>query len=102
MARVARRQGLAACPLIPGCRATASGTCTALVEGYPLPWLTAQQNDPLIFKGALLKDCAQWALVSMSVLYLGWSRIARDGASTLPGRFPSGAGRDGGVVGAGR
>ena len=69
--------------MIPGCRATASGTCTALVEGYPLRWLTAQQNDPLIFKGALLKDCVQWALVSMSVLYLGWSRIASDGTSAL-------------------
>jgi hypothetical protein len=31
---------------------------------------------PLIFKGALLKDCAQWTLVSMSVLYLGWFWLA--------------------------
>ena len=49
-----------------------SGACSALAEGYPLRWLTARQNQPLIVKGALLKDCAQWVLVSMSVLYLGW------------------------------
>jgi hypothetical protein len=65
--------------MIPGCRATASDTCTALFEGYPLPWLTADQNDPLIFKMALFKDCVQWTLVSMSVLYLGWSLHADDG-----------------------
>jgi hypothetical protein len=69
--------------LIPGCRATASGTCGALAEGYPLHWLTADRNDPVIFEGALLKDCVQWALVSMSVLYLGWSCTASDGASSL-------------------
>ncbi len=44
----------------------------ALAEGYPLRWLTAHQNEPVISKGALLKDCAQWALGGMSVLYLGW------------------------------
>lgn len=57
---------------IPGCRPAASGACSALAEGYPLRWLTAYRNDPVIFKGALLKDCAQWALTSMSVLYLVW------------------------------
>ena len=57
---------------IPGCRPAASDACTALVEGYPLRWLTADQNVPLIFKAALFKDCVQWALVSTSVLYLGW------------------------------
>jgi hypothetical protein len=57
---------------IPGCRPAASGACSALAEGYPLRWLTAHQNVPSIFKGALLKDCAQWVLVSTSVLYLGW------------------------------
>lgn len=57
---------------IPGCRPAASGACHALAEGYPLRWLTANQDMPLIFKGALLKDFAQWALASMSVLYLGW------------------------------
>ena len=57
---------------VPGCRPAASGACMALAEGYPLRWLTAHQNEPVISKGALLKDCAQWALASMSVLYLGW------------------------------
>ena len=59
--------------MIPGCQATASDTCSALAEGYPLHWLTADQNEPLILTGALLKDCVQWGLASMSVLYLGWS-----------------------------
>jgi hypothetical protein len=27
---------------------------------------------PVISKGALVKDCVQWALISTSVLYLGW------------------------------
>jgi hypothetical protein len=57
---------------ITGCRPAGSGACVHLVEGYPLRWLTADQNVPLISKGALLKDCAQWALASTSVLYLGW------------------------------
>jgi hypothetical protein len=73
--------------LIPGCRATASDTCGALAEGYPLHWLTADHNDPVIFKGALLKDCTQWALVSMSVLYLGWSWTAGDTCNASPGRL---------------
>jgi hypothetical protein len=57
---------------IPGCRPAASDACTALAEGYPLRWLTAHQNVPLIFLRALLKGCVQWALASTSVLYLGW------------------------------
>lgn len=57
---------------IPGCKPAASGACSAWAEGYPLRWLTAYQNHPVIFKGALLKDCAQWALASTSVLYLAW------------------------------
>jgi len=57
---------------IPGCRPAGSGACTALAEGYPLRWLTAYQNEPVIFKGALLKDFAQWAVACVSVLYLAW------------------------------
>ena len=64
---------------LPGCRPAASDACSALVEGYPLRWLTAHQNEPLIFKGALLKDCVQWALVSTSVLYLGWLWLTAPG-----------------------
>jgi hypothetical protein len=59
---------------IPGCRPAASDACTALAEGYPLRWLTARQSEPVISKGALLKDCAQWALASTSVQYLAWLR----------------------------
>lgn len=64
---------------IPGCRTAASSACTALAEGYPLRWLTAYQNNPLISKGALLKDCAQWALASTLVLYLAWLWLTAPG-----------------------
>jgi hypothetical protein len=60
---------------IQGCRPAASDACSALAEGYPLRWLTARQNAPVILKGALLKDCAQWALASTSILYLAWLRL---------------------------
>lgn len=56
----------------PGCEPAAFHACGALVEGYPLRWLTAYQDVPVISKGALVKDCVQWVLVSTSVLYLGW------------------------------
>ena len=55
-----------------GCRATGSDSCTALAEGYPLSWLTARQDMPVIDKLALLRDFAQWALASTSLLYLVW------------------------------
>lgn len=60
----------------PGCRPAASSACITLTEGYPLHWLTAHQNEPVIFKGALLKDCAQWALACTSALYLAWLWLA--------------------------
>jgi hypothetical protein len=63
---------------IAGCQATASNPCTALFDGYPLPWLTTDKFSPVIFKGALLKDCVQWSLVSISVLYLCWPATAGD------------------------
>ena len=56
----------------PGCGPAAFHACGALAEGYPLRWLTSYQDAPVISKGALAKDCVQWALVSTSVLYLGW------------------------------
>jgi hypothetical protein len=68
--------------LIAGCRPAASGACTPLAEGYPLRWLTSHHNDPLISKGALLRDCAQWALACTSVLYLAWHWL------TAPGGLP--------------
>jgi len=59
-----------------GCHPAASPGCSALSEGYPLRWLTADQNVPVISKRALLRDFAQWTVVSGSVLYLGWLPVA--------------------------
>jgi len=67
---------------VQGCRPAASSACIALAQGYPLRWLTAHQAMPVIYKGALLKDFAQWALVSTSVLYLAWLWL------TAPARRP--------------
>jgi len=67
---------------IAGCRPAGADACTALVEGYPLRWLTAYQNVPVVSKGALFKDWAQWTLASMSVLYLAWPQ--RTAAAGLP------------------
>jgi hypothetical protein len=55
-----------------GCGPAGSAGCVGLVEGYPLRWLTASQNVPMIAKAALFRDCAQWALAATSVLYLAW------------------------------
>lgn len=63
---------------IAGCHPAASDACTALARGYPLRWLTADQNVPLISTDALIKDCLQWALFSMSVLYPVWNWAASD------------------------
>jgi len=63
---------------ITGCHPAASDACTALARGYPLRWLTADQNVPLISPDALIRDCVQWALLSMSVLYLGWRWTVSD------------------------
>ena len=65
---------------IPGCSPASSDACVTLAEGYPLYWLTAVQNAPVIDKGALFKDGVQWTLVSCSVLYVVWlwSRLRRE------------------------
>lgn len=60
---------------IPGCGpASASlahlpGRCIGLAQGYPLRFLFGYQGVPEIDKLALIKDWAQWSLVSGSVLY---------------------------------
>ena len=60
---------------VPGCGpATASlahlpGRCIGLAQGYPLRFLFGHQGVPEIDKVALIKDWAQWSLVSGSVLY---------------------------------
>jgi hypothetical protein len=67
---------------IPGCRPATSAACVAYSEGYPLRWLSAVQNTPVIDKGALLKDFAQWTLLAWSVLYAACYWI-------LPSRYRS-------------
>jgi len=60
---------------IPGCAPASTslarlpGRCIGLAEGYPLRFLFGHQNVPYIDKLALIKDWAQWSLVSGSVLY---------------------------------
>jgi len=61
---------------VAGCRPAGSDPCMALSEGYPLRWLTARGNAPVIAKAALLRDFVQWSVVSGWVLYLGWLGLA--------------------------
>jgi hypothetical protein len=46
--------------------------CIGLARGYPLRFLTADQGTPMISSAALIKDWAQWSLVSFSAFYLIW------------------------------
>lgn len=61
---------------LPGCgpagaaMAQVPDSCFGLARGSPLPFLTAAQGVPLISPAALIKDWAQWSLVSFSALYL--------------------------------
>jgi hypothetical protein len=65
---------------VPGCdpaRTAASqppARCMGLADGYPLPFVSAIQNYPVFHRRALLKDWAQWSLVSFSALYVLWLR----------------------------
>jgi len=65
---------------IPGCGGPGASPdqlparCIGLAQGYPLRFLTADQNIPVINKEALVKDWAQWSLVSFSAFYLLWLR----------------------------
>jgi hypothetical protein len=67
---------------IPGCGPAGAAfaqlpdRCVTLAEGYPLRFLTAYQGTPWIDKAALIGDCAQWALVSFTILYL--LRLSKD------------------------
>jgi hypothetical protein len=62
----------------PGCgppgatMAHLSDRCITQAEGYPLRFLSADQNIPEINKSALARDWAQWSLLSWSVLYLAY------------------------------
>lgn len=57
---------------IPGCEPASSAACMTLARGYPVRWLTATKNVPLIDAYALFKDCVQWTLGSWAVLYACW------------------------------
>ena len=73
--------------LVPGCLPATADACSALSMGYPVRWLTASGGIPLIDKAALFRDCAQWALACMSVLYLAsfwW--LADPGTSEIRSR----------------
>jgi hypothetical protein len=65
---------------IPGCGAPGASfqqlpaRCIGLAQGYPLRFLTAYQSTPVIDKVALVKDWAQWSLISFSAFYLLWLR----------------------------
>jgi hypothetical protein len=48
--------------------------CIGLARGYPWRFLTADQGTPMISSAALIKDWAQWSLVSFSAFYLIWLR----------------------------
>lgn len=60
---------------VPGCGpagaplARLPDRCIGLAEGYPLRFLFGYQDVPVIDKLALIKDWAQWSLVSGSALY---------------------------------
>src|SRR5258706_1051969 len=89
---------------LPGCgpagapRAHLPARCIGLAEGYPLRFLYGYQGVPKIDKLALMKDWAQWSLISTSALYA--FELLRAGRARLsagnPGRSPllAGAGRD--------
>lgn len=65
---------------VPGCTPPGTLTCTSLAEGYPLRWLTAFQNNPMIDKTALFRDAVQWAVAAWSLLYLAWTSSGPDRA----------------------
>jgi hypothetical protein len=60
---------------LPGCGPAGAplahlpARCIGLAEGYPLQFLYGYQGVPKIDKLALMKDWAQWSLISTSALY---------------------------------
>ena len=57
---------------VSGCSPAAGDSCYVFGQGYPVRWLTAGQATSRVHVGSLVKDCAQWTLVSWSVLYACW------------------------------
>jgi hypothetical protein len=61
---------------VPGCgpqgatMAQLPDRCFTLARGYPLRFLSADQNIPEINKSAMARDWVQWSLASWSALYL--------------------------------
>ncbi len=79
---------------IPGCGPAGAslahlpGRCIGLAQGYPLRFLSGYQGVPEIGKLALIKDWAQWSLVSGSVLYA--VQVLRLGRQDRPEPAPPG------------
>jgi len=61
---------------LPGCGPAGSfieqlpERCRGLAEGHPLRFLLGDHSIPRINKMALVKDWAQWSLVSATILYV--------------------------------
>jgi hypothetical protein len=51
---------------------TAGILCVAFADGYPLHWLATYHSALVVNWGAMLKDLAQYAVISVSVLYGLW------------------------------
>jgi hypothetical protein len=66
---------------LPGCGGTGAGLshlparCIGLGRGYPVHFLTADQNNPEIDSSAFIKDWTQWSVVSFSAIYLLWHQL---------------------------
>jgi hypothetical protein len=87
---------------IPGCGpasaavASLPSRCIGLAQGYPLRFLFGHQSVPEIDKPALVRDWAQWSLISGSALYvfhvLRLGRQDRPGTAADPHAPPPGQG----------
>jgi hypothetical protein len=51
---------------------TAGLLCVTFADGYPLHWLAAYHSALVVNWGAMLKDLAQYTVISVSVLYALW------------------------------
>jgi hypothetical protein len=69
---------------------TAGTLCVTFADGYPLPWLAAYHSALVVNWGAMLKDLAQYTVISVSVLYALW-RGPRTREEAARGRVPAAA-----------
>ena len=64
--------------------------CVTVADGYPLHWLAASHSALVVNWGAMLKDFAQYTVISVSVLYGLWLG-PRTREEPARGRFPAAA-----------